>query len=149
MKLLTTAWAGIILLGVGCGTHVYISETHREDIATRSRVMAIAAGNLDDNMRSHTATPAEQQTAEAAAKFHNAAENFARAGSRWVSTENVNDRYEQLIDTWVKLKESMSKLKLDSLTTEVWQRVVYEWDRLGRATGYSGTAYEKERGKRK
>jgi hypothetical protein len=127
---------------------VQIAETRREDIATRSRVFAIATRNLDDTMRSHTATPAEQEAAQAAAKLHNEAENFARAGSRWISTENVNDRYEALIDAWWKAKEAFSKLKLDALTAESWKRTSYEWEKLARATGYSGTAYE-TRGRKK
>jgi len=146
---MTTVLAGLVLLAAGCATNVNIAETHREDIATRSRVMAIAARNLDDAMRSHTATPAEQEAAQLAAKFHNEAEDFARAAGRWISPENVNERYEALIDAWLKAKEAVSKLKLDPMTAETWQRVTYEWEKLARATGYSGHAYEKSREKKK
>jgi len=143
MKALCIALAAVVLAGLGCATHVSIAETRREDIATRSRVLAIAARNLDEAVRKYTATPAEQEAAQAVAQFHNEAEHFARASERWLSTDNVNDSYETLIDAWHKAKEAFAKLKPDALTAESWQRTVYEWEKLERATGYSGASYEK------
>lgn len=147
MKSLTTVLA-VLMLGVGCETHVRITDTRLEDISARSRVLAIAARNLDDAMRTRTATPTEQEVAQYAAKFHNESQSFARESARRTSTEAINDRYEALIDAWLLLKDAFPKVKSDALLTETYQRVVHEWDRLARATGYSNAAYENRKKKK-
>jgi hypothetical protein len=145
---MTKTLAALLLVTAGCATNANIAETHREDVAARSRLLAIAARNLDDAMRSRTA-PAEQEASGLVAKFHTESQHFASAAGRWVTTDNVNERYEGLIDAWVKVKDAFATLKLDTMTAQTWQRVTYEWEKLSRATGYGGNAYEKKSGEKK
>ena len=127
-----------------CATHVNISPTHREDLNAQSRVLAIAARNLEDAVRGHSATPAEEEAAKAVANFHTESEDFARAAGRWLSDDNVNDRYERFIEAWVKMKQTFPNLKADALTQESYQRVVQEWEKLARVSGYAGKKYEQK-----
>jgi hypothetical protein len=132
----------ILLAGFafGCSTHVGIATTHREDVSAQSRVMAIAARNLDDTARGR----ARADTAQVVAKFHNESEEFARASARWVSDDNVNTRYERFIDTWVKVKQIAPALQADSVLNDSFRRVQYEWEKLARVTGYAGKKYEEK-----
>lgn len=129
---------------LGCATHVNIASTHREDVDSEARVLAIAARNLEDAVRGHSATPPQEEAAQAVANFHSESEEFARAAGRWLSDDNVNDRYERLIEAWVKMKQTFPSLKADALTQESYQRVVQEWGKLARVSGYAGKKYEQK-----
>ena len=138
--------AGLIVIGlaVGCATRVSVMETHREDVSAQSRVLAIAARNLEETVLRQRADASQEEAARAVAKFHNEAEEFARAASRWISNDNVNTRYERLIDAWVKVKKTYSNLKPDSLVQDAYRRTADEWERLARASGYANKAYERK-----
>jgi hypothetical protein len=136
--------AALAVTMLACATHVNITPTHREDVNSQARVLAIAARNLEDAVRGHSASPSEEEAAQAVAKFHTESEEFARAAGRWVSDDNVNDRYEHLIEAWVKMKQTFPNLKADSLTQESHQRVVDEWEKLARVSGYAGKKYEEK-----
>ena len=47
---------GWILGLAGCASHPHIALTHREDMAAQSRVVAIAAHNLEDSVSRHRGT---------------------------------------------------------------------------------------------
>jgi hypothetical protein len=146
MKNLRTAGvvAALAVTMLACAMHVNITPTHREDVNSQSRVLAIAARNLEDAVRGHSASPSEEEAAQAVAKFHTESEEFARAAGRWISDDNVNDRYERFIEAWVKMKQTFPNLKADSLTEESYQRVVQEWEKLARVSGYAGKKYEQK-----
>ncbi len=135
-----TLW--VVLAGwlAGCATHVNVAPTHREDVSAQSRVLAIAARNLDDTARGR----ADADSARAASEFHNETEQFARAAARWVSDDDVNSRYERLIQAWVKVKQVAAALQADAVLKQSWVRVQYEWDKLARVSGYAGRKYEQK-----
>ncbi|HUK82536.1 MAG TPA: hypothetical protein VLZ12_07905 [Verrucomicrobiae bacterium] len=149
MQNLRIAASAAALALAACATHVNIASTHREDVSAQARVLAISARNLEDAVRGHSATPAEEEAAQAVAKFHTETEEFARASDRWVSDDNVNDRYEHLIEAWVKMKQTFPNLNADTLTQESYKRVSYEWEKLGRVSGYAGKKYEQKIEQRK
>jgi hypothetical protein len=136
--------AALAVTMLACATHVNISPSHREDVNSQASVLAIAARNLEDAVRGHSATPAEEEAAQAVAKFHSESEEFARAAGRWISDDNVNDRYESMIEAWVKMKQTFPNLKADALTQESYQRAVQEWEKLARVSGYAGKKYEEK-----
>jgi hypothetical protein len=135
-----------MLFGAGCATHVSVMSVHREDLSGQSKVLAVAARNFEDAVHRNRTEGAEEEAARAIVDFHREAEEFARAASRWLSDDNVSDRYEALIATWVKVKQTYPNLKADKLTDEAYQRVQYEWEKTERASGYSGRKYEKKLG---
>jgi hypothetical protein len=137
MRTLLLFLAGVL---AGCATHVNVAPTHREDVSAQSRVLAIAARNLDDTARGR----ADVESARAAAAFHNETEQFARAAARWASDDDVNTRYERLIDAWVKLKQAGASLQADAVLKPSWVRVQYEWEKLARVSGYAGRHYEQK-----
>lgn len=132
----------------GCATHVNVASTHREDVGTQARVLAIAARNLEDSLPRNRPEVAEQEAAEAVVKFHAETETYARAAARWMSDDNVNTRFEKMIEAWVLVKHTFPALKADPLLQKSYERVQHEWEKLGRATGYAGRKYENEVEKR-
>jgi hypothetical protein len=136
--------AGLLLISVvGCAAQVRISSTHREDITAQARVFTIATRNLEDVTRGRGGGPAEQQVAADIATLHSDAESFARGAARWVADDEVNSRYEKVIADWLKVKRGFAARKADKLTTESYDRVAREYERLARSTGYAGKPYEK------
>jgi len=130
---------------VGCATHVAITPTHRENMAAQSKVLAVAARDLEeDTARQHHAAGAEEQAADAIIKFHTQAENFAGTAVEWQSSDRVDSDYEHLIEAWVKVKQTFPNLNSDKVTQDSYTRVREEYEKLDRTTGYSGRAYEKK-----
>jgi hypothetical protein len=146
MKNLQTAAApaALAVTMLACATHVNITPTHREDVNSQARVLAIAARNLEDAVRGHSTSPSEEEAAQAVVNFHTESEEFARAASRWISDDNVNDRYERLIEAWVKMRQTFPNLNADALTQESYQHVEQEWEKLARVSGYAGKKYEQK-----
>ena len=133
-----------IVLATGCATHVSVMQTHREDLSAQSKVLAIEARNLDETVLRQRADASQEEGARAVAGFHNEAEEFSGAAARWLSDDNVNTRYERLIDAWVKVKKTFPNMKADSLAQDAYQRVAHEWERLARVSGYAGQAYQRK-----
>ena len=140
MRTLLAILLGIAGFALGCSTHVGIAATHREDISAQSRVLAIAARNLDDMARSR----AVLQTAQAVGVFHYETEEFARAAARWLSDDDVNGRYERLIEAWVAVRRVAPTLQGNALLSESFHRVEHEWEKLARVCGYAGKKYEQK-----
>lgn len=134
----------VSILAVGCATRVTITPTHRENVAAQSKVLAMAARNFEDSVQRHQAEPSEEAAARAVVRFHDEAENFAGAASRWLSDDDVDRAYEKLIEAWVKVQQTFPDLKADDLTRENYERVRAEWKKLERATGYAGRKYERK-----
>ena len=143
-------WIGIVagligtMLAAGCATHVSVMQTHREDLSAQSKVLAIAARNLEETILRQRTDASQEEGARAVAAFHNEAEEFARTAAQWLSDDNVNMRYERLIDAWVKAKKTFPNMKADSLAQDAYQRVAHEWERLARVSGYAGSAYQRK-----
>lgn len=133
-----------IMLVAGCATRVSVMQTHREDMSAQSRVLAITARNLEDSALRQRVDVSQETGARAVAEFHNEAEEFAGATARWLSDDNVNTRYERLIDAWVKVEKTFPDMKADSLTQDAYKRVAYEWERLARVSGYAGKEYQRK-----
>jgi hypothetical protein len=135
---------GIVLAMMGCATRVSVMQTHREDVSAQSRVLAIAARNLEETVLRQRADVSQKDGTSAVADFHNEAEEFAGAAARWMSDDNVNTRYERLIEAWVKVEKTFPNMKADSLAQDAYQRVAYEWERLARVSGYTGREYQRK-----
>ena len=135
---------GTLVLAVGCATRVSVMSTHRESVSSQAKVLAIAARNLEDSISRNRAGAEQEDAARAVQVFHAEAEEFARAAGRWLSEDNVNDRYEKLIEAWVKVKHTFADLKPDRLTQDAYGRAQREWDKLARTTGYAGRTYEQQ-----
>lgn len=130
---------------VGCATHVAVTPTHRENMAAQAKVLAIAARDLEeDTARQHHAAGAEEQAADAVIKFHAQAENFAGTTVEWQSSDRVDSDFERLIEAWVKVKQTFPNLNSDKVTQDSYTRVQHEWEKLDRASGYSGRTYERK-----
>jgi hypothetical protein len=130
---------------VGCATHVAITPTHRENMASQAKVLAIAARDLEeDTARQYHAEGAEEQAADAIIKFHAQAENFAGTTVEWQSSDRVDSDYERLIEAWVKVKQTFPNLNSDKVTQDSYTRVQEEFEKLDRTTGYSGRKYEQK-----
>jgi hypothetical protein len=130
---------------VGCATHVAVTPTHRENMASQAKVLAIAARDLEeDTARQHHAEGAEEQAAQAVIDFHAQAENFAGTAEQWQSDDHVSNDYELLIKAWVKVKQTFPNLNSDKVTQDSYARVQHEWEKLDRTSGYSGRAYEQK-----
>ena len=130
---------------VGCATHVAVTPTHRENMASQAKVLAIAARDLEeDTARQHHAEGAEGQAAQAVIDFHAQTENFAGTAEQWQSDDRVSSDYELLIKAWVKVKQTFPSLNADKLTQDAYDRVQHEWEKLERTSGYADRAYEKK-----
>ncbi|MGD0016416.1 MAG: hypothetical protein ABSC38_02710 [Verrucomicrobiia bacterium] len=138
--------AGLIgtMLATGCATHVSVLELHREDLSAQSKVLAIEARNLEEMVLRQRTDASQEEGARALAVFRNEAEEFARTAAQWLSDDDVNTRYERLIEAWVKVKKTFPNMKADSLAQDVYQRVAHEWERLARVSGYAGSAYQRK-----
>ena len=143
-------WIGIVagligtMLAAGCATHVSVMQLHREDLSAQSKVLAIEARNFEETVLRQRADASQEEGARAVAEFHNEAEEFAGAAARWLSDDNVNTRYERLIEAWVKVKKTFPNMKADSLAQEAYKRVAHEWERLARVSGYAGKEYQRK-----
>lgn len=137
--------AGLALMSVviGCATHVAVTPTHRENMASQAKVLAIAARDFEDIVRQHHAEGAEEEAVQAVIGFHGQAENFAGTTVRW-DADRVDSDYEQLIAAWVKVKQTFPNLKADRLTRDQYTRVQQEWEKLDRTSGYAGRKYEQK-----
>jgi len=135
---LTLSWA------VGCATHVAVTPTHRENMAAQSKVLAIAARDLELVVRQRHAEGKEVETARAMIEFHAQAENFAGTVGEGRSDDKVSSDYEHLIEAYVKLKQTFSNLNADKLTTDAYTRVKYEYEKLARTSGHANKAYQKK-----
>lgn len=137
---------GIILccLAVGCATRVHVSQVHRENLSSASKVFAVAARDLSESLSRSRATEPEQRAAAAAAEFHSAAENLAGVAGIWRSDDHVDKALERLIENYVALKVAYARLTPDDLTRAAYQRMEAEWERLQRASGYAGRKYQKK-----
>jgi len=129
---------------LGCATQVTVTPTHRENMAAQSKVLAIAAGDLEGVEHRHNAEGGGEEPVRAIVEFHAQAENFAGAVSSGRTDEKINTEYEHLIEAYVKLKQNFPKLNADKLTQESYERVQHEWEQLARASGYSNRKYEKK-----
>ena len=137
--------AGLALISVvGCATHVAVTPTHRENMASQAKVLAIAARDFEDIVRQHRAAGAEETAVRAVIDFHAQAENFAGTTVAWQSPDRVDSDYEQLIAAWVKVKQTFPNLKADRLTQDQYTRVQQEWEKLDRTSGYAGRKYERK-----
>jgi len=144
MKRFTGTVLTIATLLAGCATHVIVSPTHREDLASQTRVLAIATANLENAVRGKSVTGAGEEAAKAVAALNSAAQHFARTASRWTSDEHVNQGYEDLIRAWVKVKQTFPDLNADALTTQSYNRVAAEWERTARVSGYANRKFQQE-----
>jgi hypothetical protein len=133
----------VLVAAAGCATHVAVTPTHRENMAAQSKVLAIAARDLEDIVRQHHAAGTEEEAVRAVIDFHAQTENFAGTTVRW-DPDRVDSDYEHLIAAWVKVKQTFSNLNADKPTQEVYGRVQYEWEKLDRTSGYSGRKYEQK-----
>ena len=133
-----------LLLLFGCATHVTVSSTHRVDLSSQSKVLAVAARNLEDSVHRNRANADEEDAARAVAGFHREAETFARVAGIWRNDMTVNDAYERLIDAYVDMDHQFDELEPDSLTRDAHARVEEEFDRLLRSGGYAGRQYLRE-----
>lgn len=128
----------------GCATHVAVTPTHHENMASQAKVLAIAARDLEDIVRHQGAQGTGEEAAHAVIDFHAQAENFAGATEQWQSDDRVSSDYELLIKAWVKVKQTFPNLNADKLTQDAYGRVQHEWEQLARASGYADRAYEKK-----
>ena len=137
---------GIVLccVAVGCATRVNVSQVHRENLSSASKVFAVAAGDLREALARSRATDAEQRAATIAAEFHGAAENLAGVAGIWRSSDHVDKALERLIENYVAVKFAYVKLTPDELTRQAYQRMEAEWERLQRSAGYAGRQYQKK-----
>lgn len=129
---------------VGCATHVAVTPTHRENMAAQAKVLAIAARDLEDIVRQLHAEGAGEDAARAVVDFHVQAENFAGTTVAWHDPDRVDMDYERLIEAWVKVKQTFPRLHADKLTQDQFARMQEEWEKLDRASGYSGRKYEQK-----
>ena len=139
---LTVALALVPMMG--CATQVTVTPTHRENMAAQSKVLAIAARDLDHIVRQHLAEGPEETAVRAVVDFHAQAENFAGTVSSGRSDEKINSEYERLIETYVRLKQTFPNLHGDKFTQESYERVQHEWEQLARTSGYSNRAYQRK-----
>ena len=146
MRRVCMVMAGLVgvVFAAGCATRVMVMQTHREDVSAQSRVLAIAARNLEETASRQYADASREEMVRAVAAFHYEAEEFAGAAARWLSDDNVNTRYEHLIEAWVKVEKTFPNMKADSLAQDAYQRVAHEWERLARVSGYAGRAYQQK-----
>ena len=146
MKLSTIVLGLCCVLAVaGCTTHPQIAMTHREDVTTQSRALAMAARNLDDTVRRQATGPAAEDAARAVTKFHEAADHFAGAAASWHDEAQVDRSFEQLIDAHVAMEHRLPDLHPDGLTKDAYAKSEHEWDRLRRVAGYAGEHYKEKR----
>jgi len=137
--------AGLVLMSViGCATHVAVTPTHRENMASQAKVLAIAARDLEDIVRQHHAEGADEAAVRAVIEFHAQAENFAGTTVAWQSPDRVDSDYEHLIAAWVKVKQTSANMHADNLTQDQYTRVRQEWEKLDRTSGYAGRKYEQK-----
>jgi len=134
----------ILVSAIGCATRVTITPTHRENVTAQAKVLAMAARNLDDSVNRQRADSSTEIAARAVADFHAAAENFAGTTARWLSDDQVDNDYEKLIETWVRVKQTYPDVKADDITREAYERVRSEWEKLARTTGYAGRKYQRK-----
>ena len=134
----------ILAFAAGCATHVSVMSTHREDVGSQARVLAIAARNLEESIPRQRSGADEEEAGRSVIAFHAETEEFARASARWLSEDNVDDRYETMIRAWVRMKHTFPNLKPDRLTQDSFDRVRHEWEALARKAGYAGGKYERE-----
>ena len=137
--------AGLTLISaIGCATHVAVTPTHRENMASQSKVLAIAARDLEDIVRQHHAEGADEEAVRAVIDFHAQSENFAGTTVAWQSPDRVDSDYEHLIAAWVKVKQTFPNMHPDKLTQDQYARVQQEWEKLDRTSGYAGRKYEQK-----
>jgi hypothetical protein len=138
--------AAVLVLAamVGCSTQVTVTPTHRENMAAQSKVLAIAAGDLESVEHQHDAEGGGDDAVRAIVGFHAQAENFAGTVSSGHSDEKINTEYEHLIEAYVKLKKTFPNLAADQRTKDAYTRVQHEWEQLARSSGYSNKAYQKK-----
>jgi len=128
----------------GCASpHVYVTPTHRENMASQAKILAITARDLDDVVRQHRAEGAAENAVQAVIEFHAQAENFAGTTVRW-DQDRVDSDYEQLTAAWVKVKQTFPSLNADKPTQDQFARVQQEWEKLDRSSGYAARGYEKK-----
>jgi hypothetical protein len=144
MKRMWIGVVGLVLWAASNAPAANLAETQKENLSAQSRVVAIATANLENAVRGRALTDADTEAATAVAKFHSAAESFARASERWLDTANVNWSYQALIEAWFKVKQTFPALKADALTTKTYDRAMREFDKLDRYAGYGGKTYEKK-----
>ena len=133
-----------LMLVIGCATHVAVTPTHRENMASQSKVLAIAARDLEDIVRQHHAEGADEEAVRAVIDFHAQTENFAGTTVAWQSPDRVDSDYEHLISAWVKVKQTFPNMHPDKLTQDQYARVQQEWEKLDRTSGYAGRKYEQK-----
>ena len=138
------AAAAALMATVGCATQVTVTPTHRENMASQSKVLAIAALNLEDAIHHRLLDTTEEDAAHAIVNFHGQAENFAGTVATGRSDDKVSSDYEHLIEAWVKVKQTYPNLKTDSLVQEAYTRVQHEWEALARTSGYANKRYEQK-----
>jgi hypothetical protein len=138
--------AGALALAavIGCATQVTVTPTHRENMAAQSKVLAIAARDLESIMRGRNVEGGKEEAVQAVIDFHAQAENFAGTVSSGRTDEKINTEYEHLIEAHVKLKHTFPSLDADKLTQDTYARVQYEYEKLARTSGYANRAYEKK-----
>jgi len=134
----------VLLALVGCSTHVGVVSTRREDMNSQSKVLTIAARNLEDSVHRNQQTPAQETAAQTVAQFHTETKRFTSMVGAWRDDDQVNNQYEEMIKAWVRLQYHFPDLKADKLTQTAYERVQSEWEKMHRASGYHGQKYEKE-----
>ena len=138
------AAAFAVVTTIGCATQVTVTPTHRENMAAQSKVLAIAARDLETVTRQRNAEGGGEEAVKAVIEFHAQAENFAGTVGEGRSDERINTDYEHLIEAYVKLKQTFPNLNADKLTTDAYTRVQYEYEKLARTSGYANKAYQKK-----
>jgi hypothetical protein len=133
----------VLVAMAGCATHVSVTPTHRENMAAQTKVLTIAARDLEDIVRQHHAAGAEEEAVRAVMDFHAQTENVAGTAVRWDS-DRVDSDYERMIEAWVKVKRTFQNLNTDKPTQDQYARVQQEWEKLDRTSGYAGRKYEKK-----
>ena len=129
---------------IGCATHVAVTPTHHENMASQAKILAIAARDLEDIVRHQNAQGPAEEATHTVIDFHAQAENFAGTTEQWQSDDRVSNDYELLIKSWVKVKQTFPSLNADKLTQDAYGRVQHEWEKLERTSGYADRAYEKK-----
>jgi ribosomal protein S15P/S13E len=134
----------VILLAVGCSTHVGVVSTRREDMNSQCKVLAVAARNLEDSIRRNPQTPEQETAAQAVAQFHTETERFASIVGAWRDEMQVDNQFEAMIKAWVRMQYHFPALKADHLTQAAYDHTAQEWEKMHRSSGYHGKKYEKE-----
>ncbi len=142
MNLRTTTMITVLVVLAGCAGGIHVNQSRREDMSSQTKVFAVVTRNFESSVHRTRTEGAQADAARAIVILHQRAETFARTAGQWRNSTRVEKDYEELVEAYVAVKYSFDQLKADQLTTESWQRVQSEWERLHRASGYVARKYQ-------